>query len=240
VQHCDPEALSLLALGESAGAPEDERHLIACARCQSELDQLRAVVSTARSVSPMDTPTTPRREVWDSIASELALDDRSVPGGAAAAEVDEAVVVPMRRRRTAPWLMAAAAAIVGVLAGAAVVNAIDRPAESTVVASAVLEPLNVPDATGTAELTSAGSDRALVVDVTGLPTTDGFYEVWLLDATADKLISLGTLGAGDTGTFPVPTDLDVAEFPVVDVSREPFDGNPAHSADSVVRGTLSV
>ena len=55
----------------------------------------------------------------------------------------------------------------------------------------------------------------------------------------DAEVSLGTLGAGDTGVFPVPADLDVAQFPVVDVSREPLDGNPAHSKDSVVRGTLT-
>ena len=75
--------------------------------------------------------------------------------------------------------------------------------------------------------------------MTGLPVTDGFYEVWLLNSSADKLISLGTLGADDVGSFPVPGDLDVATFPVVDVSREPLDGDPSHSADSVVRGTLS-
>ena len=63
--------------------------------------------------------------------------------------------------------------------------------------------------------------------------------MWLLDESAEKLVSLGTLGAGDTGVFPVPADLDVALFPVVDVSREPLDGNPAHSTDSVVRGTLT-
>jgi hypothetical protein len=29
------------------------------------------------------------------------------------------------------------------------------------------------------------------------------------------------------------------EFPVVDISIEPFGGDPSHSGDSVVRGTLT-
>jgi hypothetical protein len=33
--------------------------------------------------------------------------------------------------------------------------------------------------------------------------------------------------------------VDVGEYPVVDVSIEPTDGDPAHSGNSVVRGTLS-
>jgi hypothetical protein len=38
----------------------------------------------------------------------------------------------------------------------------------------------------------------------------------------------------------IPDGLDLAEFPVVDVSREPLDGDPAHSSDSISRGTLEL
>jgi hypothetical protein len=37
----------------------------------------------------------------------------------------------------------------------------------------------------------------------------------------------------------LPADLDLGRFDVVDVSREPLDGNPGHSSDSVLRGTLT-
>ena len=37
----------------------------------------------------------------------------------------------------------------------------------------------------------------------------------------------------------LPADLDLAEFPLVDVSVEPLDGNPTHSGDSVARGELT-
>jgi len=240
VPHCDAETLALWALGETpTGSSADELHLAGCARCQSELDQLRAVVTTARSADADDVPAPPGRAVWDAIAADLVLEDRSLPAGAASPDETVEALPEPRRSRRGPWLVAAAAAVVGVLAGAVVVNAIDQTPDPTVLASAVLDPLNVADADGVAKLTEQGTSRNLSVDVRGLPPTNGFYEVWLLDTSAQKLVSLGTLGAGDTGVFPVPADLDVAQFPVVDVSREPLDGNPAHSKDSVVRGTLT-
>ena len=49
-------------------------------------------------------------------------------------------------------------------------------------------------------------------------------------------IALGTLD-GD-GKFVVPAGLDMEAYPLVDVSIEPLDGNPAHSTKSVLRGRL--
>ena len=158
-----------------------ELHLAGCARCRSELDQLRAVAATARSAGPEDVPTRPSRAVWDAIASDLQLEDRSVPEGAAGPDEDTAPTPARYRGSRGPWLFAAAAAVVGILAGAVVVKVADEPATPTVLASAVLDPLNVPDADGVAELTKQGTTRNLSVDVRGLPPTDGFYEVWLLE-----------------------------------------------------------
>jgi hypothetical protein len=45
---------------------------------------------------------------------------------------------------------------------------------------------------------------------------------------------------GAEGRFDLPDGLDLTQFPVVDVSEEHFDGDPAHSGDSVVRGPLDV
>jgi hypothetical protein len=71
------------------------------------------------------------------------------------------------------------------------------------------------------------------------PAPDGTYrEVWLLRPDVSGLVSLGML-EGDQGRFDLPDGLDLADYPVVDVSEEHFDGDPAHSGDSVVRGDLS-
>ena len=53
------------------------------------------------------------------------------------------------------------------------------------------------------------------------------------------MVSIGNM-ANSPDRLPVPESVDVHEFPVVDVSDEPADGNPKHSGDSIVRGTLDV
>lgn len=144
------------------------------------------------------------------------------------------------RRRRGPWLAAAAAGlVVGGVAGGLAVSAALRPEAETVVAEVRLEALPGWSASGDAQVEEdAEGRRTLVVRVTDADA-DGFREVWLLDAGATRLVSLGLLD-GDEGRFALPADLDLAEFPVVDVSAEPFDGDPAHSGDSIVRGELAL
>jgi len=223
--HSDPEELALRALGEEVSAGTKE-HLATCADCQSELDQLRAVVASGRAIRPEDYPTTPPQRVWDGIAAELGLTPEvaSRPAGARFGV-----------------LAMAAAAVAGIILGAGTVALLagDDEPPGTVVATADLEPLPDRSGTGVAEIRGTGADRSLVVDVSGLTRNrSGFYEVWLLDKDAQRLVSLGVL-RGDSGTYPLPPSVDVSEYPVVDVSIEPVDGDPAHSGDSVVRGVLS-
>jgi hypothetical protein len=78
----------------------------------------------------------------------------------------------------------------------------------------------------------------LRVDTTDLDPGDGFLELWMIDTTVTRLVSLGPLRPD--GVYDLPPGLDPAAFPVVDVSIEPLDGNPAHSGDSVLRGRLPV
>jgi hypothetical protein len=78
--------------------------------------------------------------------------------------------------------------------------------------------------------------RRLDVTVSG-PGSGGYREVWLLAPDATRMYSIGILD-GDHGTFDVPDAIDLGQFPVVDVSDEPLDGNPAHSGVSLVRGAI--
>ena len=80
----------------------------------------------------------------------------------------------------------------------------------------------------------------LYVQTSGLPATDGFYEVWLLAPDSSSMISVGMLDASERGKFPLPAGIDLAAFPVVDISLERFDGDVTHSADSILRGTLTI
>ncbi|HSK27737.1 MAG TPA: anti-sigma factor [Jiangellales bacterium] len=255
MQHCDPDVLALRALGEDAGPPGTEDHLASCDRCRGELDGLQSVVRAARSAGPDDLPQHPPARVWDGISRELGLGATAAPAPAPVPDApttlppvpDELATARDRRRtrlagRTAPLLVAAA--VGGVVAGGVGVWALtglggDEPAVE-IVAETRLDPLPSWDAEGTAavEITAEGT-RYLVVDVAGAGSGDhdGYHEVWLLDPEVSQLVSLGVLD-GDRGTFAIPAGLDLGELPVVDVSLEPYDGNPAHSGDSVVRGTL--
>ena len=149
-----------------------------------------------------------------------------------------------RRRRVVPLLLAGA--LVGVATGVAGTEVAQRLTEDsgegeTVVADTPLDPLPTWLATGDATVVRlADGDRELRVDlnVTTAPSRDpGFREVWLVDRGVTRFVSLGVL-AGGTGTFVIPAALDLAEFPVVDISLEPYDGEPAHSGDSIARGIL--
>ncbi|KGM11652.1 transmembrane anti-sigma factor, partial [Cellulomonas bogoriensis 69B4 = DSM 16987] len=107
-----------------------------------------------------------------------------------------------------------------------------------VVAQAELEPLPGWDATAQARVHEADDGtRELVLVLEGGETDGAFREVWLIDRDVTRLVSLGIL-EGSEGSFTVPTDLDLSDFAVVDVSAEPPDGDPAHSGDSIVRGLL--
>ena len=51
------------------------------------------------------------------------------------------------------------------------------------------------------------------------------------------MVPLGVLRPGEQ-TLELPSGLDLGEFPIVDVSVEPLDGDPTHSGVSVARGVL--
>jgi hypothetical protein len=107
-----------------------------------------------------------------------------------------------------------------------------------IVANATLDALPDHRGAGRAEIVKTERGQELVVDVTDLSPGEGFYEVWLIDPETFQMIGLGALTEGN-GRFPIPDGLDLSRYTVVDVSLEPFDGDPIHSRDSVVRGELN-
>ena len=149
------------------------------------------------------------------------------------------------------WVAMAAAA--GIVVGAAAVwagynvlgqgpQAAPSPTptapQAVVIAQAPLQPLASYTASGKALVEELpDGTRQLVVQ---LPEgqVSGFREVWVISPDLSKLVSLGVLD-GEPGVFAIPEGLDLAEYPIVDVSNEPFDGNPAHSSDSIARGELA-
>ena len=222
--HCDQQTLTLIAIGEEPSA-EEALHLVTCDECRREWESLRAVVDVARDIDD-DELMTPPAHVWAAISEDIAAESS-----------DQGSVVALRSKRTfAPWIAAAAA--VGLVLGGVGGAMLMRPAPPQVVASVALEPLAEYAATGNATVEVVDGAEVLAVDVSGLPTTDGYFEVWLLAPDASSMIALGTLGPDERAVLPLPAGVSLADYPVVDISAEPYDGDPTHSTDSVVRGTL--
>ncbi|GAA4879690.1 anti-sigma factor [Serinicoccus chungangensis] len=145
------------------------------------------------------------------------------------------------RHRPGRWSLLAAAAAGALVAwvGTEVVGAGPQD-EEIVVADATLEDL--PDAgeavDGTAEVVSVDGERRLRVQLEELPDTgDGYLEVWLLRPDVSGMVTVGVI-SGTTAEFSLPASVDLDEYPVVDISREQLDGDPAHGGRSVVRGEL--
>ncbi len=146
------------------------------------------------------------------------------------------VVRELRPRRSRVLLAMAASLLVGAGIGAGAVALANRDAAEELAATD-LAPLEDSDATGNAEVVSTGDGEQLRVVLDAPDLDDGFYEVWLLEPNVERMVQVGVVRAGTT-TLDLPEGLDLSEYPIVDVSVEPLDGDPTHSGVSVARGEL--
>ncbi|RBY96412.1 ABC transporter substrate-binding protein [Blastococcus sp. TF02-8] len=237
--HCPPEQLALAALHEPL-PDDDARHLADCAVCRTEVDSLRRAVD-AVAVPELAEPgptATPPASVWAGIAAATGV--TAVPEGVPAAQPATAQVLPLRSRsRRRGVLLVAAAVVTGAVAGAGVTALVrggdDDTRQLTTVA---LDPLTDERASGRAEVVVRGDgSRALEVQLDAPALDDEYYELWLIEPDVVDMVPLGVLRPGSQ-TFELPAGLELAEYPLVDVSVEPLDGDPTHSGVSIARGQL--
>jgi hypothetical protein len=249
VQHCTPETLALAALREPL-PQDDAAHLDGCETCRAEVTSLQrsvdalAVPEFAASVAPV----TPPASVWGAVAAATGVSaapgaERAVAAVPEVREADDApspdgdVVRELRPPRRSRLLLAMAASLLvgaGIGAGA-VALATDDGGDA--VMAAELSPLDDRDATGAAEVVATEDGEQLRVRLDAPAADEGYYEVWLLEPAVERMVQVGVVRAGTT-TLDLPEDIDLAEYPIVDVSLEPLDGDPTHSGVSVARGVL--
>jgi hypothetical protein len=203
-------------------------------RAEAELAELRALGARLGS-SPVEWDEPPA-DLWARISAAVGEPHDSA---ARTAESRAAEIVPLRPTHHARrnWLLASAAAVIVVVGTVVGLVALSGGDDTDVVAATALERLG-DRGSGNAELLDDDGRLELRVDTTDLDPGDGFLELWMIDPTVTRLVSLGPLRPD--GVYELPPGLDPGEFPVVDVSIEPLDGNPAHSGDSVLRGQLPV
>jgi anti-sigma-K factor RskA len=186
-----------------------------------DVEQLKSI---ARQITDDDfRRDEPPAALWDAIVSEVDHGSNTV--------------VTLRRPHRRAWL-AVAAAMIAVL-GVGSWLLVSRDSAGDVVASAQLsnEGLSPVGAqsSGKAEIIRRGGSYELHLDLRGVPDEPASYiEVWLIDRQVQGMISLGPFH-GD-GDYAIPSGVDPAKYPIVDVSIEPADGVPTHSGVSIVRG----
>jgi hypothetical protein len=254
--HPDPERLALAALPAEPDDPAVVEHLQGCLECRAEVDVLRATVELAREGGDTGLPAPPPR-VWQGIVAELGLSSQqrngqvtASGGGTAPVEStapDEAArpaAGPGAPRRLRRILVPLLAAVVGLLAGLGIgrelVSSGTPPTTGPVGRLAPVGDLD-PAATGTIAMAGQGTERRMVLQVKGVANLDGgdHLEAWLMDPSGTHIVALGPLSGGNGefhGTFALPEGLPLAEYGQVDVSAERWDGDPAHSTVSVLRG----
>jgi hypothetical protein len=243
VQHCTPEQLALAALREPLPA-DDAAHLADCDRCRAEVASLQRAVD-AVAVPQLAAPgpsVPPPPRVWDAIAAATGV-SATPPSAPVPVPVPEeppaqvAEVVPFRSRRR-PALLVAAAVVTGAVVGAGAVALLQDGDDGEAVTAVALDPLADNAATGRAEVVLRDDGtRVVQVDLDAPSLDDGYYEIWLIDREVVGMVPLGVVTPGSQ-TFELPADLDLDQFPLVDVSVEPLDGDPTHSGVSVARGEL--
>ena len=198
-------------------------------------------------IVPDQSVTAPNEDAPDEDSSmpDAAPRLRSVPAAPETSSdesgVGTAIPAPavLRPRRRLIWAVAGAAAaglVVGGV-GVAVVKS-GTPGAGPVVAEVTLDQLEGWTAEGNARVVQAkDGSQELLIDMPTVVDDEGYREVWLIDTKVERLVSLGML-TGPEATFAIPEGLDIADFPVVDISLEQFDGDPTHSGDSILRGIL--
>ena len=243
MQHCTPEQLALAALREPLPA-DDSTHLAACTECRAEVASLQRAVD-AVAVPQLAAPgpsVAPPPGVWDAIAAATGVSatvradvvaDPPAPQPERAAEV-----LPFRSRRRPLLLVAAAAVLAGAAVGAGVVAVTQNQEEGEAVTAVALDPLADNEASGRAEVVELeDGSRVVQVELDAPALDDEYYELWLIDREVVGMVPLGVVRPG-AQTVELPADLDLGQFPLVDVSVEPLDGDPTHSGVSVARGEL--
>jgi len=231
------ELLDLVRAGD-AGDGGVRRHVDDCAQCTVGVAwavRLDAAATTIVREPASVELVAPAASVWDRIEAELA------PTG------PSRLPPPVVARRPRRHVLVAAAVLAGVVLGGAGgylladqgSSSPDRPAvrAGSPVAAGTLSPVGQDVGSGRLAMTGLDGARSLTISFSQAVTGPGYLEAWLLDPLTNEMLGLGIVGP-DGGTVTVPPEADLSRFTTVDISREPFDGDPAHSAESLSRGVL--
>lgn len=208
-----------------------EAHLEDCVECREESRSLEALVGMLPVVGhAVALPPALGARVVAAVEREAARDPAPRRAPAARAR-------PTWRRLLVPALAATTLALGAFLLGGRVGGA-DDPSGPLELA-AVLVPPGGGASRARAEVVETGIGRVVTFDTDDLPILPKgeFYELWFVGPGDRNRISAGTFHPDPEGRSSVrfAAAVDPARYPVLSVTREPGDGDPAPSGDEVLR-----
>ncbi len=226
-------------------------HLRECESCRLALVDVAEIHGTLAAAGRLLGRITvePRESAGAATRSAVS----SAPGGwpspddlAQPAEKLPPLRVP-HRRRAIPRLAAGIAAGVLVVAGLGIGSFVQASRDKPPVAAVRTQPTVSPARTvvltpvtgaavGRVSMQTPGAQTEMTISTKGLPAAGNgrFYYAWLLDPQTQKMLPLGVVSASSAMHFEVPTGL-VKRYHAVDISLQADNGNPGHSATSVLR-----
>jgi anti-sigma-K factor RskA len=238
-------AAYLLGKLEADEAAAFEAHLAGCADCRRQLEELRSLPELLATATPaISLPDALRDRTLAAVRRSAAQAEPApaAPAAEAPAPAAPAPVLPRRpwwRRR---WLVVAvaAAALVAALAvpGALLLFGGDG-GEVTRLALVAAEG---GSGRGQVTVTRTAAGRTFDVRIQGLPPPPpgSLYELWAVHPNdtleRPQRVSLGTFTTGADGSAHLTafTAAPADRFPVVGVTQEPVDGNPARTGPRIL------
>lgn len=192
------------------------------------------IVAIARGVEPHDFDRiAPPPQVWNNVLAEL--------------EVEVATQEASARRDSRGGffsnriLSIAAATLLMVGVAVAIVSYSSEDTAVNEVAAAMMTDDGLPVATSaTADAFFRCEDDTcfVEVDLSALPESGADdLELWVINEDVSDMYSLGNI-TSNAGRFELPPGVTAVDFPIVDISIEPDDGDATHSGQSVLRGVF--
>jgi anti-sigma-K factor RskA len=212
------ELLGSYLLGELTVEEEHEleRHLEECPKCRHELDRARQTHNRLRHLAANEPPAELKGQLLAQLRGET----------------------PGLSRAWWFWVSAAAALLVVAALGVGLLRVITGDPSSGVPLTATAE---APEAGGEVRVEEVGENFQVELEVWDMPKLeeDEYYEMWYYAEDGGR-ISCGTFRAGPEGrtTVNLTAPASAEDYPEIEITREPDDGDPSASGEEVLEGKL--
>jgi anti-sigma-K factor RskA len=195
---------------------ELEHHLEECPECRHELDRARQTHDLLRKLATYEPPTELEDQVLAQVRGEM----------------------PARSRGGWRLWVSAAALVVVALFGIGILRAILGDSPNTVPLTATTA---ASEAGGQVRVEQQGENFQVELEVWKMPELEEneYYEMWYYAEDGDR-ISCGTFRIGPEGRTSVnlTAPATARDYPEIEITREPDNGNPEASGEEVLEGKL--